>query len=216
MSPDARTPSRRWLTRLAAVGVIVVAATSCSIDAEGTPRDIAKNDQGDLQADFDQPAGAATGSGRIYLLSPEVTGQTRTLQSVARDVGDTPIDAMKALFEGPNTTELQGRLRSAIPPGTRVLDVSRNGGELIVNVSSELQQLTSEALIDGVAEIVLTGTEIAGVSSVSIEVDGVPQQWPALNGELQSRPLTVYDFPGLVQSSQPAFPAVPSPEAPTT
>ena len=63
---------------------------------------------------------------------------------------------MKALFEGPNTDELQALLRSAIPPGTRVLDVSRDGNELIVNLSSELQQLTGEALIDGVAQIVLT------------------------------------------------------------
>ena len=147
-------------------------------------------------ADFDQPAGDATGSGRIYLLSPEVIGQPRTLQSVARDVGDTPDDAMTALFEGPNTDELQKQLRSAIPPGTRFLDVSRNGSVLVVNLSNELQQLTGEALIDGVAEIVLTGTEVTGISSVSIQIDGVPQQWPAASGTLQSEPLTRYDFPG--------------------
>jgi spore germination protein GerM len=128
-------------------------------------------------------------------------------------VGDTPESAMKALFEGPNTEELQKLLRSAIPPGTRVLEVSRNGGELVVNLSSELQQLTGEALIDGVAEIVLTGTEVTGISSVSIQIDGVPQQWPAASGTLQSAPLTRYDFPGLVLSSQPAFPSVPSPAA---
>jgi spore germination protein GerM len=200
------------LLRAASIGLLVAGATSCSIDAEGEPRDIPKRDQSDLRGDFDQPAGAAAGgSGRIYLLSPEVIGQPRTLQSVARDVGDTPDSAMRALFEGPNTTELQALLRSAIPPGTRVLGVSRNGSELIVNLSNELQQLTGEALIDGVAEIVLTGTEITGVSAVSIEIDGVPQQWPAASGELQSKPLTRYDFPGLVLSSQPAFPSVPSP-----
>ena len=202
---------RGWLARVVGTGLLVVGATSCSIDAEGSPRDIPKRDQNDLRADFDQPAGAATGSGRIYLLSPEVIGQPRTLQSVAREVGDTPDSAMEALFEGPNTAELQALLRSAIPPGTRVLDVSRNGGVLTVNLSNELQQLTGEALIDGVAEIVLTGTEITGVSSVSIEIDGVRQQWPAASGELQSKPLTRYDFPGLVLSSQPAFPSVPSP-----
>ena len=206
-----RLPVLGRLVRVIGTGLLVVGATSCSIDAEGTPRDIPKRDQGDLRADFDQPAGAAIGSGRIYLLSPEVIGQPRTLQSVARDVGNTPDGAMKALFEGPNTAELQDLLRSAIPPGTRVLDVSRNGGVLTVNLSNELQQLTGEALIAGVAEIVLTGTEITGVSSVSIEIDGVPQQWPAGSNELQSRPLTRYDFPGRVLSSQPAFPSVPSP-----
>ena len=57
----------------------------------------------------------------------------------------------------------------------------------------------------------VTASDITGVSDVSITIDGVSQQWPAANGELQSRPLTRYDFPNLVDSSQPAFPSVPSP-----
>jgi spore germination protein GerM len=59
----------------------------------------------------------------------------------------------------------------------------------------------------------LTASEITGVSSVVIAIEGRNQQWPAANGELQSDPLTRYDFPGLVTSSQPAFPSVPSPPA---
>ncbi len=196
----------------AVIGALVIGLTSCSIDPEGTPRDIAVRDRQDLRVNFDQPAGAATGSGRIFLLSPEVVvGQPRTLQSVARDVGDTPAEAMQALFEGPNSGELQRLLRTAIPPGTRLLDVAQDGDELVVNVSSELQQLTSEALIDGVAQIVLTASEISGVSAVTIAIDGVPQQWPAASGELRSEPLTRYDFPGRVVTSLPAFPSVPSP-----
>jgi spore germination protein GerM len=88
---------------------------------------------------------------------------------------------------------------------------SQDGGVLAVNVSSELQQLTGEALIDGVAQIVLTASDIKGVAAVSISVNGVAQQWPAVSSTLHSEPLTRYDFPGLVVSSQPAFPTVPSP-----
>lgn len=205
---------RRWISAIGTIGLVVV-ATACSIDPEGTPRNIAVKDQGDLQSTPDQAAGPSTGSGRIYLLSPEVPGQPRTLRSVARELQDAPADAMRALFEGPNTDELKELLRTAIPPGTRLLDVTRNGSELIVNVSEELQQLTSEALVDGVAQIVLTASDISGVSSVSIEIDGVPQEWPAVSGELRSEALTPYDFPGLVLSSQPAFPSVPSPQQPT-
>jgi hypothetical protein len=206
----------RLLTGIVAA-VLAVVITSCSIDPEGSPRDISVRDRLDLSsANFSQSAGAATGAGRIYLLSPEVLGQPRTLQSVARDVGDVPANAIRALFDGPNTDELQAMLRSAISPGTRLLDVNLDGDELIVNVSSDLQQLTGESLIDGVAQIVLTATDITGVASVSITIDGVRQQWPAGSGELQSEPLTRYDFPGLVLSSQPAFPSVPSPaQAPT-
>jgi hypothetical protein len=210
MMPPA-TGGRR-LVRLGVAGLLAVTASSCSIDTESTPRDIAVGDQEDLRVNFDEAAGAATGSGRIYLLSPEVIGQPRTLQSVARDVGDTPADAMQALFDGPNTDELQALLRSAIPPGTRLLDVRQDSDVLVVDVSSELQQLTGDALIEGVAQIVMTASEITGVSAVSIAIDGIPQQWPAANGELQSEPLTRYDFPGRVLSSQPAFPSVPSPE----
>jgi spore germination protein GerM len=199
-----------------AVAAALVVLGGCSIDPEGSPRDIATRDRGELNVNFNQPAGAATGSGRIYLLSPEVLGQPRTLQSVARDLGGTPEDAMRALFEGPNTEELQGMLRSAIPSDARLLGVSQEGSLLVVDVSHELQQLTGEALIDGVAQIVLTAVTVSGVSSVSITVDGLSQQWPAGSGELQSDPLTRYDFPGIVLSSQPAFPSVPSPEQPTT
>lgn len=193
-----------------AIGLLIIACCSCSIDAEGTPREIPVRDRRDLRVSFDQAAGAATGSGRIYLLSPEIIGQPRTLQSVARDVGDTPVDAMRALLEGPNSDELQALLRSAIPPGTRLLDASQENGRLVVNLSSDLQQLTGEALIDGVAQIVLTASAVTGVSAVSIAIDGVLQQWPSASGELQSEPLTRYDFPGLVVSSQPTFPTVPS------
>lgn len=195
--------------------LLAIFAAACSIDPEGSPRDIAVRDRRELNVNFNEPAGAAIGSGRIYLLSPEVPGQQRTLQSVARDLGDTPADAMQALFEGPNTTELQGMLRSAIPSDARLLGVNQDGSELVVDVSNELQQLTGEALIDGVAQIVLTASAISGVSSVSITIEGLPQQWPAGRGELQSDPLTRYDFPGMVLSSQPAFPSVPSPESAT-
>ncbi len=205
--------TRRQLHTLAGVALLVAAVSACSISTEAAPRVIAERDRQDLRINVDPSGGAAVGSGRIYLLAPEVTGEARTLVSVARDVVDTPVAVLGSLFEGPNSDELQALLRSAIPPGTRLLDSTQNDGQLTLNVSSELQQLTGEALIDGVAQIVLTASEINGVSSVFIAIDGVNQQWPAANGELHSDALTRYDFPGLVTSSQPAFPSVPSPPA---
>jgi len=205
-------PLRR--AALGSLAVLAFALGSCSINTEGGPRDIPQRDRGELDSNPEQGAGAATGSGKIYLLTPEVTGQPRTLKAVARDVGNTPDGALRALFKGPNSQELQETMRSAIPTGTRLIDVTQKGSVLVVDVSNELQQLNGEALIDGVAQIVLTASEITGVSQVSITIDGVPQQWPAFNGESKSRPLTRYDFPGLVVSSQPQFPSVPSPPAP--
>jgi spore germination protein GerM len=199
---------------LASLAVLTVSLTSCAINAEGVPRDIPARDRKDLNTGAGQSAGAAIGSGRIYLLSPEISGQPRTLRPVARDVGKTPDDALRALFKGPNTQELQALMRSAIPNGTRLIDVTQKGPVLVVDVTDELQQLSGEALVDGVAQIVLTASEITGVSKIAITINGVPQQWPASNGELKSRPLTRYDFPGVVVSSQPQFPSVPSPAQP--
>ncbi len=55
-----------------------------------------------------------------------------------------------------------------------------------------------------------TGNELDGVRSVRILVDGANQPWPDGSGELQDRPLTVYDYPGLAESAQPPYPPVPS------
>ena len=41
---------------------------------------------------------------------------------------------------------------------------------------------------------------------------GEPQAWPDGRGEQQTEALTVYDFPGLAESTQPPFPAIPEPE----
>ena len=59
-------------------------------------------------------------------------------------------------------------MRSAIPNGTRLIDVTQKGPVLVVDVTDELQQLNGEALIDGVAQIVLTASEITGVSKIAI------------------------------------------------
>ena len=39
---------------------------------------------------------------------------------------------------------------------------------------------------------------------------GTSNGWPDVNGTVQTDPLTEYDYPGLVRTRQPAFPAVPS------
>jgi spore germination protein GerM len=87
---------------------------------------------------------------------------------------------------------------------------------LRIDVSQGLLQLSGQVLVAAVAQIVFTGAEIDGVRSVSISVEGAPQRWPVGSGELQSAPLTVYDYPGLVPSAQPAYPAIPTPTQPTT
>jgi len=60
----------------------------------------------------------------------------------------------------------------------------------------------------------LTATELRGINGVRISIEGSAQQWPAGSGELQSEALTRFDYPGLVLSTQPEYPAIPSPSRP--
>jgi len=201
--------------RWALVPLTAMALAACGIDADSQPRDIPPDRQVELAVDTDRSPGVATGLARVYLIAPGGVGSTDVLDSVARDVDETPEDLLGALLEGPNETEFEAEFRTAIPEGTMLRSAVLRGGTLRVDVSDELLQLSGETLIDAIAQLVFTSSEIDGVRSVKIVVEGADQQWPAGNGQLQSAPLTVYDFPGLVPSAQPAYPATPAPDTTT-
>jgi len=201
--------------RWALVPLTAMALAACGIDADSQPRDIPPDRQVELAVDTDRSPGVATGLARVYLIAPGGVGSTDVLDSVARDVDETPEDLLGALLEGPNETEFEAEFRTAIPEGTVLRSAVLRGGTLRVDVSDELLQLSGETLIDAIAQLVFTSSEIDGVRSVKIVVEGADQQWPAGNGQLQSAPLTVYDFPGLVPSAQPAYPATPAPDTTT-
>lgn len=203
---------RRRLGWLWWLGAAALAMAACSIPLDEGPRDVDPNDRVELRRSALDSVDVAEGTARIYLLSPQVVGQRRTVQPVARDVPETPDDVIGALLRGPNAREFDAQLRTALPNGTRLLGTTLRAGVLRIDLSGELQELSGEVLIDAVAQIVLTVSELPGVSGVRIAIDGEVQQWPAGSGELQSDPLTRYDYPGLVLSSQPDYPAIPSPD----
>jgi spore germination protein GerM len=184
---------------------------ACSIATDDGPRTIDPASRPELNLPIPAGAGAAQGAARIYLLRSPSSESAAHLVAVARDVSETPQDLLTALFAGPNNTERSGDLRSALPPTARLLGAGVQSGLVVVNVSSDLQELSSDVLIDAVAQIVFTAAE-TGVEAVRIEIDGQARQWPTGSGELQSGPLTPYDFPGLVLSAQPDYPSTPSPE----
>ncbi len=201
---------RRWSVSL----IVPLVLIGCGISNDDAPRNVPVGEQKQLGVESDGRAGDATGTARIYLLAPEVAGQSQALQAAARDVDETPTALLEALFAGPNAAEVGTQLRTAVPAGTELLDAGLRGGVLRIDVSKGLLQLSGEVLVAAVAQIVFTGAEVEGVRSVVISVDGVTQRWPAGNGELQSAPLTIYDYPGLVPSAQPGYPAIPTPSQP--
>ena len=178
------------------------------ISADESPRDIPPGQQVDLGVG-DSGAGETTGLARIFLIG---RGDGPTLTPVARDVAESPDPLLRALLAGANTDELGLQLRTAIPSGTSLLSTRLQGTTLRVDLSGELLQITGADLVDALGQIVFTSCEVPGVARVVVLVDGAAQQWPSADGTLQSGALTVYDYPGMVASSQPEYPAFPSPE----
>ncbi len=186
------------------------AMSACGISDDTKPRDIPEPEQQDLGGAATPGGGVATGEGRIYLIGPAATGQTPLLQPVAR-TAETASELLNSLLSGPNDAEVGQQFRTAIPTGTRLHAATVQAATLRVDMTEQLLQLSGSDLVDALAQIVFTSSELDGVQQVKVLVNGAEQQWPTGNGTLQSAPLTVYDFPGRVPSAQPAYPAVPTP-----
>ncbi|MEO6124609.1 MAG: GerMN domain-containing protein [Ilumatobacteraceae bacterium] len=204
--------SSRRRKRLIVTLTIGLVLTSCGISNDTDPRPIGEADRGVLVAPAAQPVSTSTGSDRIYLLAPEASGGNRLLRSSTRDVGDSVTQRLTSLFGALTIAETDARLRTAIPEGLQLrAAIVQADGTAVVDVTDELLALSRSSLVDAVAQIVFTTSEVPGVRSVELRVSGQNLQWPTGDGELQGTPLSVYDYPGFVQSTQPDFPAVPSP-----
>lgn len=199
--------TRWWAGAL--VSVLAAATVGCGVDTDSTPRPVSP---GVLDTDQAGRARAAAPgvSAQVYLVAPRPDGQGVALQAVGRATPATAAGALAALSRGPTPGEVDDRLRSALPPTALVQAVGLRGSSLLVEVGASLDDVAGEELVQAVAQIVFTATALAGIKSVTITSDGVERQWPGGNGELRDRPLTRYDFPGLLASAQPAYPAVPS------
>lgn len=189
--------------------LLAASVASCAIEPEKVPNPLSA----ERGAVFGDPATGdeATGSQRIYLLSPADPDEPPRLRSVPRDVSTNPAAVLQTLFAGPNATELDEQLETAIPAGVELLSARTVGEILSVDLGAGFGELTTDGLRLAVAQIVTTATSLDRVRAVQLRIEGEPRVWPLGNGELTDRPLTVYDYPGLVESSQPAFPTIPTP-----
>jgi spore germination protein GerM len=195
-----------------ALVICLLAVSACGIDNDTAPRPISDANQQQLVDVSTKPQSPAGGSDRVFLLAPDSSTETH-LRAAPRDVGDSATQRLASLFGALSVAETSARLRTAIPEGLQLHSaVLGTDGTLVVDVSDQLVTLSGAPLIEAVAQIVFTASEVQDVRRVDLLVDGERQQWPAADGELRTQPLTVFDYPGFVESTQPDFPAVPSPE----
>ena len=201
------------MSRGASLGLIAVLAVlgACGINADRTPREIAADQRQSLieAPALNQPRPGTTA--RIFLLAPTEQGRTTKMQAVGRDVVSDPTEVLTALLDGLTAEDQQDRLRTAIPPGTKLLSAELvDARTLAVDLSSEFFGASGEVLTDAVAQIVFTAQGVNDELTVMLSVDGVAQEWPTGSGSLVSRSLSVFDYPDRNPTSQPDYPSLPS------
>jgi hypothetical protein len=194
--------SRRALP-LALLASLAIVCSACSIRAEANPRDLPEANRAPVGGAI--TGGDASGAERIYLVEP---GEDQLLRSVRRDAA-SPADLIEILLRGPNDAEIAAQYSSRIPETLELLSARAQGSFLYLDLTEELTELSSAGLVQALAQIVYTASELEGIDSVQITVRGEQRAWPKANLESTFGPLRTYDYPNMVRSAQPAYPSVP-------
>lgn len=181
---------------------------ACAIEPDAAPRDVPEAQRG--QFNVLPTGGAAAGSSRIFLVTAATEDAPQRLRSVLRNEPDDPLSILESLLAGPNRGEQEDQLSTFLPDDLEILDVQPRGRILTIDVNDAFGELSNEALRFAVAQIVWTASDIENVQRIRLRIDGQNQSWPVGDGENTDRLLSIYDFPGFVETSQPALPALPA------
>lgn len=181
---------------------ILLVAAACGVQPDSAPRDLPDAEQG-LETPDESSGDIAAGADRIYLIGP---GDDRLLRSVQREA-DTASDLVRTLLRGPNDDEIEEEFTTAIPSTTQLNAATIQGQNLTVDLTPDIIELDTQSLVRAIAQLVYTATELDGIETVQIDINGERLSAPRPNGDTTTAPLRVYDYPGLLQTSQPAFPS---------
>jgi spore germination protein GerM len=102
------------------------------------------------------------------------------------------------LFEGTTEPEERASLRSAVPPGTRLIDLAVDGNTVRIDLNPAFASVGGEEETLAVAQIVLTATGTLGVDRVLFQLEGVPTAVPVAGGALSTAPVGADDYAPLV------------------
>lgn len=202
-------PSRSTVRRFLAVAVLLsTVGAACTIQPDDEAQPIPLRERGPFGATA--TGDEAAGTNRIFLQAPTRGEQETQLRSVLRDVPNNAEAILQSLIAGPNSAEREAGLTTLLPEGLELLGARLRARTLTVDVNDVFRELTPDTLRLAVAQIVATADEIDGVENVRLQIDGESQGWPLGDGQNTDRLLTLYDYPGVVESSQPAYPAIPT------
>jgi spore germination protein GerM len=129
-----------------------------------------------------------------------------------------PVDVLRSLLEGPRPEESAAGLRSALPVATELLGF-RTGpetGAAIVDLSDDFLTVQGEQQIKAVAQVVLTLTELPGITGVRFAFEGQVRPVFRAQGDLTDAPLTRSSFTQLTAAGRATGDSVPTTEPETT
>jgi hypothetical protein len=194
MTRVCRLVHRSGARAASTLAIVAVLAGACGVPLDKSPRDVAPNDrlrtlgQDSTTSGDDAPANSPL----IFLVDRD-----ERLVAVRRDVPSDPKTVLDKLIEGPSTEDLAANRATRMPQGVTVVDTSRNGSLLTIDLRVE----TTEAggfgadRVVAVAQLVFTATALQCVRSVRFTVNDVPSFFQDEFATLQRRPLTRGDFP---------------------
>lgn len=196
---------------------ITVALSACSFGAESAPRTIPDRQRGKLSIGFGSPQGL-DGDVRLYLPRLDIDDGA-SLGSVARPLDENDPDVLveeliRMLVAGPTTDERAIGFGTAIPMDTQLLGVSPAASRITVDLTGTIASLPTEQLVVALAQIVYTMSEGFFTREVIVQVDGRTMSWPREDGTFTAEPLTIFDYPTAVLTSQPAYPGIIAPQTP--
>lgn len=184
------------IRRLLLLALAALVVSSCALSTDREPRDILDQEEPTLVNTTalvtPQPGTGST----VYFLGPSGTSSQSPLVAVGRQTQVNPSALLTILFEGPTAKEQASLgVRTAIPAGSMLLSAeSSPQGTLTIDLSGEFLSNAGDVLLDAVAQVVFTSSQLPGVRRVRLLVDGEPQDWPTSSGTTTRDPLSIYDF----------------------
>lgn len=194
-----RTTPRRATGRRAAPGLLVAAVLAaflglagCGVPLDNSPRAISRTT---VPADetvtttpttSDNPTDAPVS---IYFLR----GNRLELAQYPVEGQPTVEKALDLLLGGPQPEDAD--LSSAIPPDTRLLDVVVTDGVAMVDLTSEMGDISGQPGKQAFAQVVFTVLGFTDIHSVRFRVAGQPIVAPTDRGNLDSVSASDYDPP---------------------
>jgi len=121
----------------------------------------------------------ATADVTVYLARGEQIGAARVVVTKTPRIG---AEALEVLLGGPTALEQEAGLHTEIPPGTKLLGLSVEGGVATVDLSRDFESGGgSLSMRMRIAQVVFTLTQFPTVERVAFEFDGTPVD--AIGGE---------------------------------